>query len=884
MVLLRLCLAIFTALALFSTAVNSVSQAELDNMAAKIDLRYDVISNLQGDGRYSAKLTLTNTGTTVITKGDWDLVFCSIRLIVPDSSTERAGVKVSHINGCLHKMTPLETFPVLAADQNVEIPFRAMNWVVAKTDIMPNWFFAADGLEPRVVKSTEGEGLSFVGKFTTEEQWKRYANDQYNPYTAQGRYDVIGFDDLGEDGWGDIVTIPQPMTVQGLERKSRVGIRADWKIFADGGFQKEAQLLKAKFNAQIASSMPFNQSKLIRLVKGDPNVTRGVASSEAYSLEIKVAEKEIKLTGSHASGVFYGVQTLIALADKENTVPMVTIKDAPRYGYRGMHLDVGRNFMEKAAVLKLLDAMATYKMNKFHFHLTDDEGWRLEIPGLEELTTVGSKRCYDINTTRCILSQLGSGPSPSTSAQYYSVSDYKEILKRANDLHIQVIPEFDMPGHGYAAIKSMEARFKRLKDSNPSEASKYILSDFNDTSKYLSIQYFTDNAINPCIESTYAFIEKVLTEVKSMHKDIQPLTVYHFGGDEVAHGAWTKSSACEQLAQRMGYNLTGSDIVDKLKGYFVERVANITVNDGLSLAGWEDGLLGHGEVPYNRKSFRNSNVMAYAWNNIWEWGSGKRAYLLANAGYKVVMTQATHLYFDFPYEPDPQERGYYWATRFTDTRKTFGFMPDNLFNNVEQKVTGEPLTREELCKTEGMCVELVKKENIIGMAGALWTETVRTADQMDSMIFPRLLAVAERAWHKASWEDISDKTERNNKRSEAWKRFATYLGHLEMTRLDAMKIKYHLPPPGARVENSKLKVRTAIQGLPVQFSKDDGKTWSDVTDSTEVRGKLVLRTKSADGTRQSRLVTLNMDVSVASRLSVARVLVTLWCFTLTSVL
>lgn len=164
---------------------------------------------------------------------------------------------------------------------------------------------------------------------------------------------------------------------------------------------------------------------------------------------------------------------------------------------------------------------------------------------------------------------------------------------------------------------------------------KYLLTEPGDPSKYLSIQMFKDDAINPCLESTYTFTDKIVKEVVAMHAGKQPLSIYHFGGDEVAHGAWKQSSACKTLAQQRGLNFSASDIVDKLKDYFVQRVANITMKYNLSLAGWEDGLLGKGDVPYDRRFISNTDVYAYAWNNIWEWGGGKRAYELANAGYKV---------------------------------------------------------------------------------------------------------------------------------------------------------------------------------------------------------------------------------------------------------
>ena len=249
---------------------------------------------------------------------------------------------------------------------------------------------------------------------------------------------------------------------------------------------------------------------------------------------------------------------------------------------------------------------------------------------------MGGKRCFDLEEEKCILSQLGSGPGTTTTGTgYYTVREYKDILRYASKRHVQVIPEFDMPGHGHAAIKAMLRRHDKLaSEGNIEEAKRFLLSEGNDTSRFLSVQYFSD-VINPCIESTYSFIQHLVESLVNMHNDTQPLTTYHFGGDEVAHGAWTNSTSCKQLARELGSNFYSIDMEDQLKEYFAQRVANITANYSLELASWEDGLMDGNNDAFDRRSLRNSRVYGYTWNNVWEWGAGKRAYELANAGYQV---------------------------------------------------------------------------------------------------------------------------------------------------------------------------------------------------------------------------------------------------------
>lgn len=225
--------------------------------------------------------------------------------------------------------------------------------------------------------------------------------------------------------------------------------------------------------------------------------------------------------------------------------------------------------------------------------------------------------------------QLGAAPDGgSPGSGFYTVKDYRDILTYAKERHIEVIPEFDMPGHAHAAINALNARYRRYKDENITAAEEFLLVDRNDTSKYLSIQTFIDNAMDPCLDSTYHFIEHIATEVQKMHHDIQPLRIFNYGGDEVPRTAWENSTACAEAS----YSIDKAE----LKKHFAQRVSEISSNLGLDLAAWEDGLMDRKEhTPFNLSDLNSEKVYAYAWNNVWQWGSGARIYRMANAGYKV---------------------------------------------------------------------------------------------------------------------------------------------------------------------------------------------------------------------------------------------------------
>ncbi|WP_243665267.1 family 20 glycosylhydrolase, partial [Rhodothermus marinus] len=282
----------------------------------------------------------------------------------------------------------------------------------------------------------------------------------------------------------------------------------------------------------------------IRLRLGAVYLPDGPAGPEAYHLIVD-PEAGITLTGTDAAGAFYGIQTLQQLIDpsfyrqtsETIPIPALEVHDAPRFGYRGLHLDVARNFQPKAVVLRLLDLMARYKLNRFHFHLTDDEGWRLEIEGLPELTEVGGCRGHTETEATCLVPSHGSGPIPGQQpgSGYYTREDFIEILRYATARHIEVIPEIDVPGHARAAIKAMEARYARLKAAGrpEAEAAAYRLVDPADTSVYRSVQGWNDNVINVCLPSTYRFLEKVVDELRRLYDEAgAPLHVVHTGGDE----------------------------------------------------------------------------------------------------------------------------------------------------------------------------------------------------------------------------------------------------------------------------------------------------------------------------------------------------------------
>ena len=829
--LVLLCAA-FASASSFAQSAKSLSQQELVDFAQKTELRFGVITNFGDDGM-QAHIALHNKSAVALPagEGNWRIYFHSVRRI----HSSDVGLRLTLINGDLNEIAPTKNFPGLAVGANLDFLFGSGEWLVSYSDFMPRAFIAQQGLTPAVFANTDTEDLSsFVDAFSKPEQQLRFGGkgkvDLYPITTAVSRYqDNLALSQISAKAQ---LIIPTPKSLK--LGKGSIKLDATWQIRYAGRLTQEAlylqqQLKTAGLNLDSQPDTVPASGKVILLTAGDApdaksfSKDENIIGEEAYILSVN--SDKILLNGSDNTGAFYAVQSLLSLLPAGTAIqfdlPKLTVNDSPRFSWRGMHYDMGRNFHGKAVTLRLIEQMGRYKLNKLHLHLTEDEGWRIQIPGLPELTDVGGNRCFDLTETQCVLTQLGTGPSKSGSGNgYYTRDDFVEILKFAAARHIDVIPEIDMPGHARAAIKSMQARYKKLLAAGQKEAAEqYLLSDPVDKSNYMSVQNYTDNAINVCLPSTYAFAEKVIYELQQMYRTAGlKLVTFHMGGDEVGKGAWEQSPACKALFAKGEKGVTG---VADLKPYFVSKIADITHARGLNLAGWEDGLMYDPTNTFNRKQFANEKVYANAWDNVWEWGVADRAYRLANAGYQVVLSPGSHLYFDHPYEPNPEERGYYWATRYSDTAKVFGFMPDNYYANADKTREGVPITNLEALVGREL-PKLLKSENVVGIQGQLWSETVRTPEQFEQMIYPRVIALAERAWHKSDWEADKPNVQA---RLQEWAGFSAALVAKELPKMAASGSAFYLPPPGAIIQNGQLLANAGYAGLAVEYSVDQGATW-----------------------------------------------------------
>nr|WP_232300013.1 family 20 glycosylhydrolase [Colwellia sp. MT41] len=839
-------------------AIYSVSQGDIDKIAQHLQVSYRVVTNIASDKCDSKvadgacfEVELTFTAQQAIAAKDWTIHFSQI---APIQSFESDDFSVKHLNGDLHQISLKDNFSGFAAGESKSLLFRAQFWSLAESDVMPNYIVSAPGIEARVIASTKPfidtdsglEMLPHVASFTDiERQFKRSAADKTQWLTPEKLYQRNAV--LTEDQLGVVqAIIPTPKSVSIDANRGYANISQGVAVSLGNVNHADVDAALSRLSTlgvkQSTTGLPLRLS----IIKDDDKVIG------SYSLT--VTEKAITIVGVDGNGVFNGLQSLASLVTVgESRIPMLVIDDEPHYVFRGMLVDVARNFHSKEFILTLLEQMAAYKLNKLHLHLGDDEGWRLEIPSLPELTDIGAKRCFDVTEEHCLMPQLGAGIDENSSVNgYYSVSDYQEILQAASARHIQVIPSLDMPGHSRAAIKAMTARYKKYQAlEDEAKAKQFLLEDFEDTTKYASVQFYADNTINACLESSYDFVIEVMTQVKKIHADAgQPLTRYHIGADETA-GAWLDSPACIDFVAN---NDKGVTKMSELGAYFIERVAGILSELDIETAGWSDGM------EHTNVDNMPAIVQVNAWDTLF-WGGHDKVHQLANRDWQVVISSPDVLYFDFPHEADPKEHGYYWASRHTNTEKVFQFMPDNLPVHAEFWLDREDNTYV----ADDTKTPLAAGQKFLGIQGQLWSENVRTDDMVEHKIFPRLLALAERAWHLADWavpynyqgakyssQSNTFTTKMQALRDSQWSLFANTLGQKEFAKLELAQVDYRLPTVGAIVQAGKLHANIAFPGLTIEYQVN-GENWLIYQDPIAVSGQVSIRSRSSNGLRTSRI-------------------------------
>lgn len=790
---------------------------------SKIRVTWMLESNLiKDESAFRAVFMLHNDNDVPLEGEGWALYFNQTNRQILGNPSSVATVR--QVIGDFYELKPNNTFRLEPGD-SIAIAYEGTAWLIKESDAPHGLYWNATN----EVEEVQAPVRNYkVQPFSRPEQLMRHKGDQLAIWSPEEEY-KRNEDVLMLSSSALLPVIPSALTIK--TGKERIALNQSFPIHYSADLEFEAQYLAAKME-ELYGITP-------RTLVSEERTREGVnlvvvpnqqSNQEGYTLTINTSQG-ITITGNSASGLFYGIQSLLQLVPNENLQPALediefdamTITDAPRFPYRGMHLDVGRNFFEVAAVKKLMDAMAFYKLNKLHLHLTEDEGWRLDIPDLPELVEVGARRGHTIESEAHLHPAYGSGPSPnnanSSGNGYYTKAQFIEIIQYAHDRHIEVIPEINVPGHARAAIKAMQNRYyKYMGQDAPGKAVQYLLNDLEDRSEYRSVQDFPDNVINVCQESVYVFYEKVVDEIIKMYQEAEvPLTTIHTGGDEVPAGVWEQSPTCENL---MAGVPEINNAVD-LSTYFMRRINEILSSRGLTTAGWEEIAMlkqGDGYIPH--PEFVGKNLLPYVWQNLW--GNQDLGYRLANAGYPVVLCNVTNLYFDLAYSNDPRERGFYWGG-FIDTKKPYEMLPFDVFKSTKADPMGVSFSASDYADMEQL--EPAARKNVIGIQGELWSETIKSEAMLEYYYMPKLLGLAERAWSKQPEWASKDEAAFN----EAWSQFASTIAQKQLPRLSQLAggYNYRIPTPGAKIEDGKLYANLALPGMDIRYTTDGSEPTTD---------------------------------------------------------
>lgn len=470
----------------------------------------------------------------------------------------------------------------------------------------------------------------------------------------------------------------------------------------------------------VAYESGFNIGNNLSLVSFcDKNVSYSIQcrkivdKPEGYVL--KIESQQINIYANNQAGVFYAHETLKQLQYLNGRIPLQTIVDYPRFKYRGIMLDTARHFFTVAEIRKLLDVMGANKLNTLHLHLADDEGWRIELPNYKKLTQIGGQRG---GHSKLPASNLINEKIDVVYKGAYSVADIKNLIQYANERQITIIPEIEMPGHALS-----------LKIALPIH-----LIEKSDSSKYMSIQGYTNNVLPVC---KYNTDQKFTTTINNITKDVAKLfdhqtTLYAINNEISLSGDEVPNDSYSGLAQCKSNTFANLDTEGISHQYFKLMSENF---ESYKLSGWQQIVQrDDGRVV---ESFA---IPANQVGHVWAWlpttNTPVSGYTmvtkLLKSGYKVVVDFANYTYFDLRSAPLFFEPGLYWANNYTDTYSAF-----DLGNAVNKLYKDPDLSESDI-------------SNLLGIEGAMWSELISSKEVLWYMMLPKMTGLAEAAWAQKS--------------------------------------------------------------------------------------------------------------------------------------
>lgn len=531
------------------------------------------------------------------------------------------------------------------------------------------------------------------------------------------------------------------------------------------------------FNESLAAEVPGDYEvipsfKKVTLTEGSSRVADlkivekplAAGSGDEYRIIVNDGTVTVEASPEFMKQARRRAENLIS-GFKSEAVSDAVIEDKPDFAYRAIMIDIARNYQTPAEMRRVLDLIARYGFNHLHFHFCDDDAWRLDIPGLPELVEVGSRRGYTLDD-KDFIAQIftGNGDPNSTEGTangHFTQDDFIAMLQYADSLGIKVLPEVESPGHARAAIKAMEKRYRN------GDASMRLIED-NDTSRYTSAQGFHDNVMNPALPSTYKFLETVYDGIIDMYKRAGvELPAIHIGGDEVPHGAWGGAPSVIKYKEENGI---AND--HDMHAVFNRRLSDYLASKGVKVSGWQEVVCGRTD-DYNKAVAANSySVNSWTQSSPAPTAPSRQA---LDGNYPLILSNVNRFYLDMAASYHPDELGLTWSTP-VDEFVSLGGYPEEL-------VVLKPGDRER----------------IFGLSGQLFSETVRSAEDLEMRLLPKMLGLAERAWN--STPTYNNAT------------FNAVIAGREMPMWNRDGYNYHMRQPGVKVDGGKARMNAPYAGL-----------------------------------------------------------------------
>lgn len=516
-----------------------------------------------------------------------------------------------------------------------------------------------------------------------------------------------------------INVIPQPVSVKYTGTIGKFSLGPETRIVAEGsGLQNSIDFFNSYlktyygFALQTASTSKGNNNLILNFERMDDSIPG------AYHLSVD--KKGIYIAGDNETGVFYAIQSLIQLLPMPSDgkvlfIPYVEINDRPRFAYRGLMLDVGRHIMPVPFVKKFIDYLAMHKMNEFHWHLTEDQGWRIEIKKYPRLTEVGAWRDGTV-----IGKRPWKGNDNIRYGGFYTQDEIREVVAYASNRYITVIPEIEMPGHGSAAIAAYPwlSCFPNEKTNIPDS----LLSEEGKKSNGKLVYEkwgVAEDVFCAGNDSVFMFLQDVIDEIIPLF----PSQYIHVGGDECPKTNWKRCPRCQKRIRDLGLKDE-----HELQSYFIQRMEKYINNKGKTLIGWDEILEG-GLAP-------NAVVMS--------WRGEKGGIEAAKQKHTVIMTPTTYVYLD------------YSQTKHEDSLVIGGYLP------LEKVYQYEPVPPE---------LSVYDGRYILGAQANIWTEYMTNPSKIEYMMFPRVDALSEVLWSPKSaknWMDFKGRLSFQFKRYNLW--------------------------------------------------------------------------------------------------------------------